>query len=56
MTDGPVTVKTTLRLPADLHHRLKLESVHQRRHMEILAAEALESYLKKTEKTSRGQK
>ena len=52
----PAMTKTTLRLPIDLHKRLKVRAVQEGRHMEVLAAEALETYLDKAEKTSRGQK
>ncbi len=48
--------KTTLRLPTDLHRRLKVLAVQQGRHMEALAAEALEHYVGKSEKSSRAKK
>ena len=38
-------VKTTLRIPKDLHKELKLRAVSQERDMSSLAIEALEVYL-----------
>ena len=47
-TDGKQAVtKTTLRIPADLHKRLKLHAVAHTRDMGDVVTEALEGYLKR---------
>ena len=40
-----VTVKTTLRIPKDLHKKLKLHAVAHERDMSDVAIEAFERYL-----------
>lgn len=42
------TMKTTLRVPRDLHRRLKIQAIEEGRHMESLAADAFEMYLRST--------
>lgn len=37
--------KTTLRLTADLHQRLKMQAVQERRQMADIASDAIEAYL-----------
>lgn len=41
----PEMTKTTLRIPKDLHRKLKIRAVEQDREMSELAAEAIEQYL-----------
>ena len=42
--------KTTLRIPADLHKRLKLHAVKHERDMAEVVADALERYLKRRDR------
>lgn len=48
--------KTTLRLPKDLHKKLKIRAIQQEREMQEVVAEAIEEYLSKTGKGGHGEK
>jgi len=47
--------KTTLRLPEELHRRVKVRAAEEDRHMETVVAEAITEYLSRKTKPKRAQ-